>query len=134
MDSWFEDDLKKRRSKSGMKVKPLDKVYNKREKSDLVCPIRGDNDLLDFAGNFDVCDRCFRRFASLQGVVAYKIYPMGLSGKSECVLCGKNLVRQTIFGRNSWHIVRMPISLKEMWHKLGKQNKSLKIFGDRLFY
>jgi hypothetical protein len=134
MNSWFYDDVKKRKSMSGMKTKSLDKVFNDRERSDLVCPIRGDNDLLDFAGNFDVCDKCFSKFASFEGVIAHPIYPMGLNGESKCVLCGKNLVKQTIFGRNSWHIVRMPISLKEMWHKLGGQRKSLKIFGERIFY
>lgn len=134
MNSWFYDDVRKRKRIFGVKTKSFEQVYNERERSDLVCPIRGDNDLLDFAGNFDVCDKCFRRFASFEGVIAYPIYPLGISGESKCVLCGRNLVRETMFGRNSWHIVRMPISLKEMWHKLGGQHKSLKIFGERIFY
>jgi len=132
--SWFYDDIKRRMSRLGVKAKPLDKVLEERERSDLVCPIRGDNDLLDFAGNFDVCDKCFSKFASYDGVIAYPIYPMGLSGPSKCVLCGRNLVKESLLGRNSWHIVRMPISLKEMWHTLGRQRKPLKIFGEKLFY
>jgi len=118
----------------GFKGKNLDVALRETERSDIVCPITGDNDLLDTAESIYVCDKCFRKFASYDGVKAIPIFPMGIGGEDKCALCGRNLVRDTLRGVNSWYVIQMPISLKAMWHKLGQKRRPLKVFGDVIFY
>jgi ribosomal protein L37AE/L43A len=125
---------KMKHKKYGFRGDRLDVAMSKAEKSDIICPITGSQDLLDTAENINVCDKCFRSFKSYINVNAQPKMIMGIGKKERCAFCGKDLYIDTLKGIHSWWIIQMPVSLKAMWHKLGHKKQSLKIDGDRLFY
>ena len=126
---------KKQRIKANrMRGETLEQALRRSERSDVICPITGDNDLLDTAENIYACDKCFRKFKSYEAVIAYPKQVMGMHGE-KCAFCGKSLFYvDTAKGKHSWWIAQMPISLRSMWHVLGKKKKPLRIDGDLLFY
>ena len=95
-----------------------------KDKPDTPCVICGSDELVEIkAVDEYICRECIDKLPSIVGIQAKQIIGIG----DKCIICGKKRY-------NGYNIRQMPVCLRCMWKRLGKQKGALKCDGSIIFY
>jgi hypothetical protein len=94
------------------------------DKPDTPCVICGSDELVEIKSvNEYICRECIEKLPSIAGLETKRVIGVG----DKCIICGKKRY-------NGYNITKMPVCLKCMYKRLGKQKGALKCDGSIIFY